>query len=126
MLDVAEIKLAIFQAGRSDADERDFGIKHGCGSVRSSVQKASAVRFGDQLAHASFDDRSAARVHHLNLGSAHVDADDVVPHRSKAGGRNGTDVSQPKNADGQTQANSPGNRVFGDNSVAVGTISTPC
>jgi len=42
------------------------------------VQEAGAVGFGNHLAHASFDDRGAARVHHLNLGAAHVDADDLV------------------------------------------------
>src|SRR5271167_1434201 len=33
VLDVAEVELAIFQAGRSNADERDFGIQHSYGRV---------------------------------------------------------------------------------------------
>jgi hypothetical protein len=71
---VAEIEFAIFQAGHSDADKRDFGIQHGCGGVGGSVQKG-AVRFGDHLRHASFNDRGAARVHHLDFGAAQVDTD---------------------------------------------------
>ena len=39
VLDVAEIELAIFQAGRSDADERDFGIQHGCGRIGGGMQQ---------------------------------------------------------------------------------------
>ena len=90
-----------------------------CGRVGSRVQKAGAVCFSNHLAHASFDDRGAARVHHFNLGAAHIDANDFVAHGGEAGGRYGTDISQPKNANGQTQANSPGNRVFGDCCVAL-------
>ena len=61
LLDVAEIELAIFQTGRSDANERDFGIEHGLGRVSGRMQPSGTVRLGDHLAHAGFDDRSAAR-----------------------------------------------------------------
>jgi hypothetical protein len=125
VLDVAEIEFAIFQAGRSDADERDLGIQHGCGRIGGCMQQAGSVRLGDHFTHASFDDRGAARVHHLNFGMAHIDADDLVAHGRETGSRNGTDVSQPKNANGQTQANSPGKRVSGGYCVALGTIPIP-
>ena len=119
VLDVAEVELAIFQAGRSDADERDFGIKHGCRGVGGRVQQAGAARFGDHFTHARFDDRGPAGMHHLNFGAAYVDAYDFVAHGGKAGGRYGPDISQPKNANGQAQAHSPGNRASGGCSVAL-------
>ena len=45
-LDVAEVELAIFQAGRSNADERDFGIQHGRGGVggRGKAARRGALR----------------------------------------------------------------------------------
>ena len=85
VLDVAEVEFAIFQAGCTYADERDFGIQHSRGGVGSRPKQPSAMRLGDHLAHASFDDRSAARIHHFNFGAAHVHANDFVAHRGNRG-----------------------------------------
>src|ERR1700720_4723487 len=67
---------------------------------------------GNKLAHTRFDNRSAARSKRLHFGATHVDPNDLVAHGSKAGSRDRAHVSQPKNANGQTQANSPDSRVI--------------
>src|SRR6266853_1546218 len=67
---------------------------------------------GNKLAHTRFDDWSAARSKRLHFGATHVDPNDFVTHRGEAGSRDRANISQSKNANGQTQANSPDSRVI--------------
>src|ERR1700720_1554434 len=83
------------------------------------------MRLGHHFAHAGFDDRRAAGSQHLDFGAAYIHPNNLVSHGGKPGGRDRTDISQPKNANRQAQAILLTNKLSGAASEAHCTIPTP-
>ena len=104
VIDVAEIEFTAAQAGRAHANEGDFRFFDRLMWIGGGMQPAGVVAFHHHLAHAGFDDGTAARLEHFDFRAANVDANDAMAHGSKASGGDRTDVTETEDADRTTHA----------------------
>jgi len=63
------------------------------------------MALGDKIAHAWFDNRTAARLQGFDLACAEVNADYIMSLMRKAGRSDRADIAESEDADGATHVN---------------------
>ena len=93
-LNVGKVRCAAIALWRAHGDEDGLALFHGLCQIRGEHHFAAAVLL-QQLRQMLLKDGHTALAELLDPGFIVVDANDIVTHVSKTGGRHETDVSRP-------------------------------
>src|SRR2546428_2711586 len=91
--DMAEVELAVAEAGRAHAEEGNLSVHDRVRGVGGCMQPASAVRFGGEFGNPGLDNWAAPRFQHFHLIRAQVYSDDRIAFVGQTCGGHGPDVS---------------------------------
>src|SRR5580658_5816816 len=103
VLNMAQVKLAVAEAGSANTHKRDVRIVTCGSSVSRGTQPRRFVALGHQIAHARLQNRTLPRGQHFNLRRIDVHAHHAMARTRPASGAHRAHVTQTEDADRQAQ-----------------------
>jgi len=98
---MGQIKVAVDLARRTDADEGQFGILYGFGSLVRRTEPPVFDRFGDEFTDFRLNNGGFTGIDEVDLSRDRVYSDDLMSLLRKASGTHRADVTQTEDADSQ-------------------------
>jgi hypothetical protein len=99
--DISQIEIAVRLTRRTDANEGQFRLADRLYGIASSTQPARLDSGGHDFPDVCFNDGRLPAVDQVDFGRERVDPNDLMSVIGEATRRNGSDITQSKNADSQ-------------------------